>query len=57
LIETMMGGAKDFLEIGADEAWCGDPASATAEEGERLIQQLAHISVETIREEWPELFA
>ena len=57
LIEKMLGGAKDFQEIGADEAWCGDPASATADEGERLIQQLATVTVETIREEWPELFA
>lgn len=57
LVEKMLGGAKDFLEVGADEAWCGDPASATAEEGQRLVQQLAHIAVESIRDEWPDLFA
>lgn len=57
LVQKMLGGAKDFLEVGADEAWCGDPASATAEEGQRLVDQLAHICVETIREEWPEIFA
>ncbi|MEM8713077.1 MAG: creatininase family protein, partial [Planctomycetota bacterium] len=57
LVEKMLGGAKDFLEIGADEAWCGDPASATADEGRRLVDQLAHITCETIREEWPDLFA
>lgn len=57
LIEKMLGGAKDFIEIGADEAWCGDPAAATPEEGQRLVDQLAHITVETIRDEWPDLFS
>lgn len=57
LIEKMLGGAKDFIEIGADEAWCGDPASATAEEGRVLIDRLAAVVVGTIEEEWPDRFA
>lgn len=57
LIEKMLGGAKDFLEIGADEAWCGDPASASAEEGRDLVERLATVVVETVRETWPDRFA
>lgn len=57
LVEKMLAGAKDFLEIGADEAWCGDPASATADEGKDLVDRLAHVVVETIRETWPDRFA
>ena len=56
LIEKMLGGAKDFLEIGADAAWCGDPASATADEGRALIESLATVVVSTIEEEWPDRF-
>lgn len=55
LIEKMLGGAKDFIEIGADEAWCGDPASATEEEGRALVDQLGHIVATTALEEWPDL--
>ncbi len=57
LVEKMLAGAKDFLEIGADEAWCGDPAAATAEEGADLIERLATVVVETARETWPDRFA
>lgn len=56
LIEKMLSGATDFLEIGADAAWCGDPASATAEEGRTLIDSLAEVVVSTIEEEWPDRF-
>ena len=45
-----------FLEVGADAAWCGDPAAATAEEGLELIEQLATIVTTTVVEEWPERF-
>ena len=55
LVEKMLDGAPDFLAIGADEAWCGDPASATAEEGERLLDQLGQIVATSALEEWPEL--
>jgi creatinine amidohydrolase len=57
LIEKMRGGAKTFLEAGAGDAYCGDPAAASAEEGTVLIEALAHMVVESVREAWPELFA
>ena len=55
LVQKMLGGAEDFLEIGADEAWCGDPAAATAEEGRERVDQLGHIVATTALEEWPDL--
>jgi creatinine amidohydrolase len=57
LIEKMKAGAPNFLAAGADQAYCGDPASASAEEGEELVASLATMIVETVRETWPELFA
>ena len=56
LVEKMLDGAASFLEVGADAAWCGDPAAATAEEGRDLIEQLATIVTTTVVEEWPERF-
>ena len=55
LVEKMLAGAADFIEIGADEAWCGDPASATEEEGRALVDQLGQIVATTALEAWPEL--
>lgn len=57
LIEKMKGGAKTFVQAGAEEAYCGDPGAASAAEGEDLIDQLATMIVESAREAWPELFA
>ncbi|HEY0838705.1 MAG TPA: creatininase family protein [Vulgatibacter sp.] len=34
-------GARTFLEIGGERAYFGDPAAATAEEGEKLLDLLA----------------
>jgi creatinine amidohydrolase len=56
LLEKMLGGASSFLEIGADEAYCGAPAEASAEEGRELIERLSTMIVESAREAWPELF-
>ncbi len=56
LIEKMRGGAQSFREAGADEAYCGDPASASADEGRVLVERLAEMIVEEVRETWPELF-
>lgn len=56
LVEKMLAGATSFVEVGADAAWCGDPAAATAEEGRALIEQLATIVTTTIQEEWPDRF-
>ena len=57
LIGAIRGGADSFLSAGCDAAYCGDPAAATPEEGERLVGLLADMLVTSIRETWPELFA
>ena len=57
LVEKMLAGAADFLEVGATEAWCGDPASASASEGVRLIEQLGLVTMTAAAEEWPDRFA
>jgi creatinine amidohydrolase len=41
-------GARDFLECGGERAYFGSPASASAEEGERLLAILAEVSEEAI---------
>ena len=56
LIEKMKAGVRSFRDAGADQAYCGDPASATAEEGAELVERLATMIVESVRESWPELF-
>ncbi|MDA1265183.1 MAG: creatininase family protein [Planctomycetota bacterium] len=57
LIERIKAGARNFQECGADQAYCGAPADASTAEGEELIERLATMVVETVRETWPELFA
>ena len=44
------GGAKDFAALGMDEAYCGSPAEAAAEEGEDSFAALAEMLVEVVRE-------
>ena len=41
-------GARSFRELGADRAYLGDPASATAEEGKRLLRVLARMVTELV---------
>ena len=53
----MKAGVKSFREAGAEQAYCGDPASASADEGRELIERLAEMIAVTVRETWPELFA
>lgn len=48
LHERIAAGAKSFLECGMDRAYCGDPASASAEEGERTHAVLADLVVEAV---------
>jgi creatinine amidohydrolase len=43
-------GRTDFLAMGMDQAYCGSPADATAEEGEQTFETLAGMLVELIRE-------
>lgn len=56
LVDKMRAGAGTFEAIGADGAWCGDPAAASASEGHELVERLADIVVDTVRETWPDLF-
>ena len=56
LISKMRSGAKSFIEAGAGEAYCGDPAAASVHEGDDLIERLATMLVESVRETWPDLF-
>lgn len=55
LIAKMKGGAKTFQEAGADAAYCGDPAAASAEEGRELIEALARMTFTCAQEAWPAL--
>lgn len=57
LIEKMRAGVHTFLEAGAEQAYCGDPAAASGTEGEELIGRLAALVVTSVEETWPELFA
>ena len=57
LLAKMQTGVTTFKAAGASEAYCGDPAAASAEEGRDLLQRLARIVVESARETWPDLFA
>jgi len=56
LLERIKEGARNFAEAGASDAYCGDPASATPEEGAELVERLAEMIVASVRETWPELF-
>lgn len=50
LPEKLRAGAKTFAEAGATLGYFGDPASATAAEGERLFDALAHIYITALHE-------
>jgi creatinine amidohydrolase len=56
LIAAMQRGVRGFAAAGAREAYCGDPASASAGEGEELVDRLATMVETTCRETWPEAF-
>ena len=50
LSDAIRAGAATFEEAGVGEAYCGDPAAATAEEGERTVEILARIVVDAVAE-------
>ena len=56
LIDKMKAGVSTFEAMGATQAYCGDPASASASEGTDLTDRLATMIVAYVREAWPELF-
>jgi creatinine amidohydrolase len=43
-------GRTDFIALGMDQAYCGEPADASAEEGRQTFETLTEMLVELIRE-------
>ena len=50
LSQKLAAGVNTFTQMGMELAYAGDPASATVEEGERMIQRLAEMVVGEVRE-------
>ena len=48
LVDAIHEGARTFLEAGIKRAYCGDPAAASAEEGEETYEVLAAIVAEAV---------
>jgi len=48
LVEAIRTGRRTFREAGLDRAYCGDPAAATAEEGDATYEILAEIVAEAV---------
>jgi len=57
LLEKMKTGVESFRKAGATQAYCGDPAAASAAEGDDLLDRLSDMIVSACRETWPDLFA
>ena len=47
---AIRAGQTDFVAMGMDEAYCGSPAEASAEEGRETFETLTEMLVELIRE-------
>jgi creatinine amidohydrolase len=47
---AIAAGQTDFIAMGMDRAYCGSPAEATAEEGERTFDILTTLLVDLVRE-------
>jgi creatinine amidohydrolase len=47
---AIAAGQTDFIIMGMDRAYCGAPAEATAEEGERTFETLTELLIDLIRE-------
>jgi creatinine amidohydrolase len=52
LASAIRTGKSSFREVGLHEAYCGDPAAATAEEGSRLYDLLGRIVLEECADRW-----
>ena len=50
LSKQLEAGVTTFTAMGMELAYAGDPASASIEEGERMIQRLAEMVVGEVRE-------
>ncbi|MBL8860212.1 MAG: creatininase family protein [Planctomycetes bacterium] len=57
LIEKMKAGMNSFQQMGAEQAYCGDPAAASASEGRELVESLSEMLMISMREAWPDVFA
>ena len=57
LAGKVRSGARGLEQAGALRAYCGDPASATARDGERHLDGLASVMERAVHRAWPELFA
>jgi creatinine amidohydrolase len=53
LARAMREGKRTFREAGADQAYFGAPAEATAAEGEQIYGLLVAMVVQTVDEVWP----
>jgi len=49
----LQAGARTFAEVGGSEGYFGDPATATTEEGERLLRALAEMVATAVAELGP----
>jgi len=56
LLAKMKAGVRSFAQAGARDAYCGDPAAGSAEEGRAHVAALARMIVDSVREAWPDLF-
>ena len=53
LARAMREGKRTFGEAGAAEAYFGDPAAASVEEGNDIYARLVTMVVEEVRAAWP----
>ncbi len=53
LARAMREGKRTFIEAGAPEAYFGDPAAASVEEGNDIYARLVTMIVEEVRAAWP----
>lgn len=53
LARAMRAGVRTFVEAGAADAYFGDPAAATAEEGEWIFARLVEMVLTVVHERWP----
>jgi creatinine amidohydrolase len=53
LARAMRAGVRTFVEAGAPDAYFGDPAAATRDEGEWIFARLVEMVTTVVRERWP----
>lgn len=53
LAQKMLEGVRTFVEAGAVDAYFGDPAQASSEEGEWIYARLVDMVVTVVSEAWP----